>query len=47
MELGAALADDDAPARHGFTGVALHTEILGIAVPPIPARALSLFMRHD
>src|SRR5207249_5105356 len=42
----AALADDDAPSRHDFTAEAFDAEILRVAVPPVPTRTLSFFVRH-
>src|SRR5262245_31839284 len=46
VELGAALAHDDAAGSHDLTTIALHAEVLGIAVPAVAARAYTLLVSH-
>src|SRR5688572_6229861 len=46
LPLGAVLANDDRPAGHPLAAEPLHAEPLGVAVPPVPARALAFLVRH-
>src|SRR5688500_20202938 len=46
VELGASLPDDDVAGDHLLTTIALHAQILGVAGPPIAARAYALLVCH-
>ena len=46
MELGAALANDDAAGATGFATVSLDATILGVAIATVPGRALTFLMSH-
>src|SRR5206468_11212994 len=47
LPLRAVLADEDRAALHPLAAVALDAEALGVAVAPVPARPLSLLVRHE
>src|SRR5439155_2856818 len=47
LPLRAVLADQDRAALDPLATEALDAEALGVAVPPVPARTLSLFVRHE
>src|SRR5688572_9181546 len=46
MKPGAALRDENAAGRHRFAPVALHAEVLGIAVASVPAGTDALLVCH-
>ena len=46
LPAGAVLAEDDRPATDRLASVGLHAEPLGVAVAPVAARTLTLFVRH-
>src|SRR5215208_1617404 len=46
LPLGPVLADDDRAAGHLLAAEPLHAQPLGVAVPPVAARALAFLVRH-
>src|SRR5579875_3353076 len=45
-DIGAALPHDDRPCRHPLPSVNLHSQIVGIGVPPVPRRPTALLVSH-
>src|SRR3990172_3618823 len=46
VEFGPALTHQNGAGRHHLAAEPLHAQPLRVALPPIPRRTLSLFMRH-
>src|SRR5437762_1176922 len=46
LEFGAPLADDDRAGEHLLPAVGFHAAVLGVAVAPVPGRALTFLMCH-
>ena len=46
INAGTPLADQNGPGVHTLSGVSLHSQPLGLAIPTVAAGAASFFMRH-